>query len=127
MLQDRGVLTEFYEDCQMKHGLDNDCGNCPNDNTKNKKTNGQPGCTPCSFQSNFGTNNYSVSSVNYYIVQRAATFFQAVMNGVKPDPQKKHTTKFVECENYRYGCSLADNNNNCPKDNLPSSQVCPNP
>ncbi len=37
MLQNNGVLTEFYEDCDMKHGLDADCGGCTFNSTKNPK------------------------------------------------------------------------------------------
>ncbi len=52
--------------------------------------------------SNGDASKVSIHDVEVYIVQRAATFFQYVMN---PDfPTLKHT-KFVSCLNSRYGCN----------------------
>jgi len=57
-----------------------------------------------------------------YIVQRAATFFQAVMNGTAWNALA--TTKFVECINNRNTCNTADNSS-CYSDAFPGNQVCP--
>ncbi len=80
-------------------------------------------CTP--FQSNFGTTHYNSTDVQKYMVQRAATFFQAILNN--NTYQDFETTKFVECENFRYlKCnSTADNNEGCYKDIYPQNQICP--
>lgn len=114
------IFTEFYLDCQMKHGLDNDCTQC---NPGKKRVSGL--CKQCYF-SDFGVAIATdVTSTNLYIVQRAATFFQAVMNDTPPYAAiHVLTTKFVECQNNRYGCSPADNNNGCPTDANASQQVC---
>ena len=64
--------------------------------------------------SNFGTdinvqNNKTL--IIPYLVERAASFFQAVTNNIATNLQD---TKFVDCENYRYGCSVVSNHANCP-------------
>lgn len=76
--------TELYLDCAMAHGLDNTSG--------------------------FGTGKTDPPSVQLYIVQRAVTFFQAVVNGKAASLK---TTRFLDCENYRTGSNVNDNNNNC--------------
>lgn len=87
-LKKKKIPTELYLDCQMGHGLDD----------------GQP------FQSDFGTGITDHDSVNVYMVQRSAIFFQAVVNGIA---SKLTTTRFTECENKRIGCSPKNNNNGC--------------
>ena len=60
----------------------------------------------------FGITNPTNNNVQLYLVQRAATFFQAVNNGkVASD---FGTTKFVNCENFRKTCSTADDHEPCP-------------
>ncbi len=77
------IPCELYIDCDMKHGLDE-------------------------ATSDFGLANgdasaVSVKDVQVYIVQRAATFFQYVMN---PNfPYTLTHTRFVDCLNSRYGCN----------------------
>ena len=87
MLKRNSVPTELYLDTDMGHGL-----------TEGNPDFGLPG-TP--------TNN----QLQLYIVQRAATFFQAVVNN---QAGNLITTKFVNCENYRNTCNTANNNNSCP-------------
>ena len=62
------------------------------------------------FQSDFGTDITVHDSVNVYMVQRSAIFFQAVVNGIASNLT---TTRFTECENKRIGCSPKNNNNGC--------------
>ena len=77
--------SELYVDCAMGHGLDD--------------------------VSDFGTSiSNNKDSLRIYQVQRTATFFQSVINGVD---KYLTTTRFVDCENYRYGCNRQDNNNGC--------------
>ncbi len=77
------IPCELYIDCDMKHGLDE-------------------------ATSDFGLANgdasaVSIKDVQVYIVQRAATFFQYVMN---PNfPYTLTHTRFVDCLNSRYGCN----------------------
>jgi len=62
------------------------------------------------------------TSTGVYIVQRAATFFQAILaNKVN----SLGTTRFVECENKRYRCFLADQYS-CPGGKDPGAD-CPPP
>jgi hypothetical protein len=77
-----GVPYELYVDCDMHHGLDK----C--------KT---AGC----FKSEFGTGYTTRDSVDLYIAQRIATFFQAVLNGIAGNLGRK---VFYECENKRVAC-----------------------
>ena len=83
-----GVRAELYLDCDMGHGLDDDKD-------------------PDKFKSNFGTCNNTVDGMGLYITQRAATFFQAVMNNLSFGAP--HKTVFIECENKRVACNTADN------------------
>lgn len=77
-----GKATEYYLDCQMKHGLDKQDG--------------------VNFHSDFGTGYTTSHDVYNYIVQRSTTFFQAVINGAT---YSNFTyTKFTECENFRHNC-----------------------
>jgi len=94
ILRKLGKLTEFYEDCEMKHGLANDCDTCP-------------------FQNDFGTGYTSEGKVWTYIAQRTATFFQAAMNNAKPSDFGNATTLFVNCQNNRAQCNYSDNDNSC--------------
>lgn len=94
ILKKLGKLTEFYEDCDMTHGLANDCDTCP-------------------FKNNFGTTSTNEGMTWVYIVQRTATFFQAVLNNATPADFKNSTTLFVDCENKRVRCKYADSDNNC--------------
>ncbi len=77
--------SEVYVDCQMGHGLDDDC----------------PTCT---FQSEFGTGAPDQTSVINYIASRAAIYFTAIMN---TSPLSLITrTRFIECENKRKYCDV---------------------
>lgn len=84
------MKSELYIDCDMGHGLDEST-------------------------SDFGLKHGDASAVTndqveQYIVERAATFFQYVMNNNFPYTLKN--SKFVDCENKRYGCN-ADAKRNC--------------
>jgi len=79
------LLKELYTDCQMRHGLDKDCNTC-------------------NFHSDFGTGLTTIETVGLYMVQRAATFFQAVMNN-KKIADIGPPSRFTECENTRAKCS----------------------
>lgn len=94
MLKKFGKLTEFYQDCEMEHGLSKDCGTC-------------------NFKSDFGTGDTNEKSVWLYIAQRTTTFFQAVLNRAKPSDFSYSTTLFTDCENKRVQCNYVDNDNNC--------------
>ena len=86
ILKTLGVPTEMYIDCQMTHGLDNNCDYKHN-----------PGC----FKSEFGTHANTTTDVQIYMVQRACVFFQDIINNVNTTGR---TTLFVECENTRGSC-----------------------
>lgn len=82
-----GVPSELYLDNDMRHGLDR--------------------------RSNFGTAidiGPKGTGVIPYLVQRAAVFFQAVENNIAPVLED---TKFIECENYRKGCSYKNDHAQC--------------
>lgn len=127
MLRSQQVYTEFYLDCQMAHGLDNDvtCITCkvggvdtyPRIKIGTKCNE----CTP--FASDFGTGLQTSTEVTLYIVKRAANFFQGVMNSALYNSYK--TTHFIECANDRNSCQ--DNNSTtpaCEEDNDSVSPVC---
>ena len=84
--------AELYIDCDMKHGLEEGLSDFGIGDTVNNK------------------------KVQTYIVQRAATFFQYIMNQGSKD--KLASTRFVDCENYRYGCrgdkNACSNTATCP-------------
>jgi hypothetical protein len=75
------IRCELYIDCDMQHGLSEST-------------------------SDFGLGDPSVITVHQvevYIVQRAATFFQYIIN---PNfPYTLTHTIFVDCENHRFGCN----------------------
>ena len=72
-----GKLAELYIDCRMKHGVaDGD---------------------------NFGTSATTKEDTWLYIVQRTATFLQAVMNNATPVTLGNNL--FIECENTRIKCN----------------------
>lgn len=79
---------ELYVDCEMGHGLDNDQA---------------PG-----FESDFGTPYTTEDEVTVYIAQRAAIFFQAVMNNLSA-AQIGPPSRFTECINYRIKCQKLSN------------------
>ena len=93
ILKSLGKLTEEYADCQMFHGLDDDCDTC-------------------NFQSDFGTGATTQEEVWLYMAQRAAIFFQGVLTGA--DSSDFEDTLFVDCENYRTdNCNYSDYNDGC--------------
>ncbi len=75
------IPAELYIDSDMEHGLDTD---------------------GIEFDSDFGTNLGNSVLVYTYMVQRSATFFQAVMNGYG---NELGDSKFVDCENERVQCN----------------------
>ncbi|MEP6466779.1 MAG: alpha/beta hydrolase [Parafilimonas sp.] len=102
------VLTEFYLDRQMYHGLDDDCVGC----TANPMAGFTKQCDVCmGYFSNFGVAANTNEATTYeYIATRAATFFQTILGG---DISHISTTKFVECENNRLKC-LGNTTTVCP-------------
>lgn len=87
------VPVERYIDCQGDHGLE--FTDDPSDPTGR----------------NYGTSWIStVNDAQTYIAQRASIFFQAVLGSYAGS---LHDINFIECENYRHGCSTSDNNANC--------------
>ena len=85
-----GIPCELYIDCDMAHSL-------------NEST------------SDFGLANGNASAVTnkqvqIYIVQRAATFFQYLVNASFPSTLRH--TKFVDCLNTRFGCN-SDSGTTC--------------
>ena len=85
-----GIKCELYTDCDMAHSL-------------NEST------------SDFGLANGNASAVTnkqvqIYIVQRAATFFQYLVNASFPSTLRH--TKFVDCLNTRFGCN-SDSGTTC--------------
>lgn len=85
ILKALGKFTELYADSDMAHGLG------PN--------------------SDFGINTL-MYDVQLYIVHRAATFFQAIMNGASAYGDRGRSY-FRNCENFRVGCSTAEDNDGC--------------
>ncbi len=65
------------------------------------------------FDDDFGTGATSAPPVYSYIVQRAATFFQTVMNPSVANIVKNKHTQFVDCENYRNRCDTNNQDNSC--------------
>lgn len=87
---DSTLQMELYVDKQMGHGLDTAIG--------------------ANFKSDFGTGYDNGDAVTIYIVQKAATFLQAVMNN-KSAHDIGPPSKFVDCANFRKKCDSPDNNN----------------
>ncbi|NNV54592.1 alpha/beta hydrolase [Limnovirga soli] len=110
MFREMTISTEFYLDCTMMHGLDDDCILCGG-STKNKIRDADHTCVACVFDSDFGTGLLNSDDVNVYIVGRGATFFQGAMG--TDVLNNLLITKFVECKNNRYGCDTT-NANACP-------------
>lgn len=85
MLIRKSVGAEMYIDSDMGHGLNM----------------GHP---------DFGLSSPTQDSLLEYFVERACTFFQAVINNKVSSLDR---TKFSDCENYRNKCDTLDNNNGC--------------
>lgn len=79
-----GITAELYVDCGMNNRLSQNTG--------------------------FGTGFTEIDSVQYYIVGRTASFFQAVVNNFAKDLRD---SKFVDCANYRKGSFKENDNNGC--------------
>lgn len=94
VLQPLNVFFEVYIDCNMAHGLDK---NGPD------------------YASDFGTGAIDSTGTQIYIVKRAATFFQAILNGKANTLRDDSTIHkfFYDCANYRKKCQLINNDNNC--------------
>ena len=89
ILKQLNRYTELYYDCDMKHGL---------------------GST-----ADFGIGTSDETLVNIYMVQRAANFFQAVMNGAKTFGVTGRSV-FRDCMNNRTLCSTTTDAPNCTND-----------
>jgi acetyl esterase/lipase len=90
-------FSEFYLDCSMAHGLDEDCVTCGTTPSRHKDD-----CSPCTYTSNFGTSATNQIQTAVYMAQRIAVFSQAIMAsptvllfGAKGRPY------FKDCENFR--------------------------
>jgi hypothetical protein len=106
MLRNNSIFTELYLDCQMAHGLDDDCGGCPADPSNLSK---DKQCDTCSYQSDFGTGSINSDQTLDYIAGRAATFFQAILGGISTSlVANGNVSKFTECENKRVECNTTD-------------------
>ena len=79
-LNSNGIATEYYLDCDMQHGLELGGG-----------ANGF-----------FGIGSNNTDDALIYIVQRTATFFQAIMNNKANNIQRR---VFYDCPNNRHGCA----------------------
>lgn len=95
ILKALGKPVEFYLDCQMGHGLNQDGSG---------------------FQSDFGTGLTTQAEVNKYMVQRICCYFQAEMNGLLGSFEG--IDKFVECENYRVMCDTLENHDICTENKI---------
>lgn len=113
MLKGLSVFTEFYLDCNMAHGLDEDCISCPPNGPLDKyRVNNQ--CVACVFDSDFGTGLPNSSLVLRYMAARAGTFFQRILApGGVPVTMLSTDSKFVDCENKRHTCDPAEDNAGC--------------
>lgn len=110
MFRTMTIPSEFYLDCTMMHGLDDDCVRCsPGGPKAYYKISGS--CFDCVFDSDFGTGFTNSDDVNKYMVGRGATFFQGAMGTNVLN--NLLITKFVECQNNRNTCNTT-NNNACP-------------
>lgn len=78
IIQGFGKLVELYVDCDMFHGMHPDTSN------------------------DFGIGPHTLNQRRTYIVQRAATFFQAVLAGKTPSDLGR--SLFIDCENFRKKC-----------------------
>lgn len=109
-----GIKSELYLDCTMGHGLDTKCVSCPSNpgGGPNYYVDQANNCSPCIFQSDFGTGLTDPDLVYKYIAQRTAVYFQAVLSGRS---QSLINYQFVECQNNRKKCetNIACTNNAC--------------
>ena len=96
ILKDNGIPTIIYIDCKMGHGLEK----------PNPKTN--------PITTNFGITSISptyLDDVNNYMASRFAFFARAIYWG--DAPYLLGTSKFSDCEDYRYQCSREKSNDDC--------------
>lgn len=108
LLDNAGVEAEVYIDCDMGHGLNDDC--CPSNLTK-KPPNCTQSCPP--FLSDFGTGSINSQQVQLYMVQRSAIIMQSIIT----NSPINGSSLFIDCENYRRKCSINDDDNNCSNSN----------
>jgi len=103
ILQPLQIFRELYLDCSMDHGLDKGTVDDLDPNTK--------------YCSDFGIGTSTTSSaVLSYIIQRACTFFQAIIGStsgtLEGDPNIHKV--FIECVNNRNKCTALNlSNNDC--------------
>jgi hypothetical protein len=101
------IFSELYLDCQMAHGLDDNCTGC----TAHPVPGYTLKCQPCTgYYSDFGDPSNTDQTTTYdYLASRAATFFQAIITGTTGDVT---VTKFVEAQNtyYDYYHNTTDTN-----------------
>ncbi|MEP6684217.1 MAG: hypothetical protein ABJA35_13195 [Parafilimonas sp.] len=112
ILAPKHIFRELYLDCTMGHGLDR-----PDDMISS---------TPYCSDFGIGTNKNS-NDVLTYIVQRACTFFQAIIGGNSGTLEASSSIHkvFIECENFRNKCTTANLVNNDCGD--PSDIPCEDP
>ena len=113
--------VELYLDCDMAHGLDNNCEVCPGPNgPADKKKNDNGSCSPCVFNSDFGTGFTNTEAVITYMANKVAVFLQTIMNytgTLTSHPPVGYTGRFFfkECVNNREVGQ--GNNNTCTNGN----------
>lgn len=98
-LNSANIPAEFYEDCGMGHGIE----------SGDTDTDGY-----------WGTGDADQTNAYLYMVQRTATFFQAILNN---KAQNIITRNFIDCKNSRNGCnSMSNNNSGCSNSDKECSQ-----
>lgn len=104
--------TEFYLDCSMGHGLDDECG-CFGDLTKKKKKGTTDTCIPCAYTSDFGTSATNQLQTTVYMAARIAVFTYDIMaSSTALTYGARGRSFFKDCENFRT-CGQTGSNNAC--------------
>ena len=96
ILKDNGVPTIIYIDCKMYHGLE------------------KPDPKTAPITTNFGITsimNTTLDDVNNYMASRFAFFARAIYRG--DAPYLSGTSKFTNCEDFRYQCNRLASNDGC--------------
>ena len=102
LVRNNNKPAEVYLDCDMGHGLADDC--CTGNPTKKGKT-CSDNCPPV-YLTEFGTGRNNSTAVQRYMVERAAVFFQSIITGTTINGP----SLFVECENFRNSCQSSSTN-----------------
>jgi len=97
-------FTEFYLDCSMAHGLDDECG-CFEDLTKKKKKGTTDTCIPCTYTSDFGSYATNQAETAKYMAERIAVFtfdiMRSFIKGTTLTFGDRGRSYFKDCENFR--------------------------